>query len=99
MTHHGARDEILRLTEKCETCVLLQICGSCHDEANDPGFEFELMDKLELIRHGFRSQAGLVGPGTTVGPGPRAAAGHPPSLASGSLRALAFGEGLRQAER
>ncbi len=90
---NGARDEILRLTEKCETCVLLQICGSCHDEANDPGFEFELMDKLELIRHGFRSQAGL------VGPGPKAAAGHPPSLASGSLRALAFGEGLRQAER
>ena len=51
---NGARDGILRLTEKCETCVLLQICGSCHDEANDPGFEFELMDKLELIRHGFR---------------------------------------------
>jgi hypothetical protein len=32
--------------------VILQICGSCHDEANDPGFEFELLDKIELQRHG-----------------------------------------------
>ena len=89
----GARDGILRLTEKCETCVLLQICGSCHDEANDPGFEFELMDKLELIRHGFRE------PRLTVGHGPRAAADHPPSLAFGSLRAVASGDGLRAAPR
>jgi peroxiredoxin len=43
---------ILRLTEKCESCVILQICGSCHDAANDPGFEFELEDKLDRIRHG-----------------------------------------------
>ncbi|MEE8558943.1 MAG: multiheme c-type cytochrome [Myxococcota bacterium] len=42
---------ILALADKCDSCVLLQICGSCHDEANDPGFEFELLDKLELIRH------------------------------------------------
>ncbi len=47
---------ILALTDKCETCVLLQICGSCHDDANDPGFEFEVLDKLELIRHGFRDR-------------------------------------------
>ncbi len=45
---------ILRLTEKCESCVILQICGSCHDQDNDPGFEFELEDKLDRIRHGFR---------------------------------------------
>ena len=32
--------------------MVLQICGSCHDEANDPGFEFELLDKIELQRHG-----------------------------------------------
>ncbi|MEE9280369.1 MAG: redoxin domain-containing protein, partial [Myxococcota bacterium] len=43
----GSRGTILRLTEKCESCVILQICGSCHDQANDPDFEFELMDKLE----------------------------------------------------
>jgi peroxiredoxin len=43
---------ILKLADKCDTCVLLQICGSCHDEENDPGFEFKIMDKLELIRHG-----------------------------------------------
>ena len=43
---------IIALGDKCESCVILQICGSCHDEANDPGFEFELVDKLELQRHG-----------------------------------------------
>jgi peroxiredoxin/nitrate/TMAO reductase-like tetraheme cytochrome c subunit len=43
---------IIALGDKCESCVILQICGSCHDEANDPGFEFELLDKIELQRHG-----------------------------------------------
>ncbi len=43
---------ILRLTEKCDSCVILQICGSCHDDVNDAGFEFELKEKLERIRHG-----------------------------------------------
>jgi len=47
---------ILRLTEKCDSCVILQICGSCHDDANDPGFEFELDAKIDLIRHGFRDR-------------------------------------------
>jgi peroxiredoxin len=45
---------ILALTDKCDDCVILQICGSCHDDANDPGFEFELEEKLAKIRHGFR---------------------------------------------
>jgi predicted CXXCH cytochrome family protein len=45
------RGTILKLADKCDSCVLLQICGACHDEANDPGFEFELLDKLEEIRH------------------------------------------------
>ncbi|MEE2702600.1 MAG: multiheme c-type cytochrome [Myxococcota bacterium] len=54
---HVARDArrsgtILALTDKCDGCVILQICGSCHDDANDPGFEFELEEKLERIRHG-----------------------------------------------
>jgi hypothetical protein len=43
---------ILALGDKCDSCVVLQICGSCHDEANDPGFEFELLDRIELQRHG-----------------------------------------------
>jgi peroxiredoxin len=47
---------ILRLTEKCDSCVILLICGSCHDDANDPGFEFELDGKLVKTRHGFREK-------------------------------------------
>jgi peroxiredoxin len=43
---------IIALGDKCDSCVVLQICGSCHDEANDPGFEFELLEKIELQRHG-----------------------------------------------
>ncbi len=46
---HGT---ILALADKCDSCVILQICGSCHDDQNDPGFEFELTDKLDIIRHG-----------------------------------------------
>ena len=54
----GARRQgtILALTDKCDSCVILQICGSCHDDANDPGFEFELEGKLEKLRHGFREK-------------------------------------------
>ena len=33
-------------------CVILQICGACHDEANDPGFAFEVDRKIEIQRHG-----------------------------------------------
>jgi predicted CXXCH cytochrome family protein len=47
---------ILRLTEKCDSCVIMLICGSCHDDANDPGFEFELDEKLARTRHGFREK-------------------------------------------
>ena len=43
---------IVSLGDKCDSCVILQICGSCHDEANDPGFEFEVEDKIERQRHG-----------------------------------------------
>ena len=51
-----AAGTILRLTEKCDSCVILQICGSCHDDANDPGFEFELEGKLAHTKHGFREK-------------------------------------------
>ena len=52
------RGSILKLADKCDSCVLLQICGSCHDPVNDPGFEFELLDKLEVIRHATAAAAG-----------------------------------------
>jgi peroxiredoxin len=43
---------IVSLGDKCDSCVILQICGGCHDDANDPGFEFEVLEKIEKIRHG-----------------------------------------------
>ncbi len=48
------RGTILSLGDKCDSCVILQICGSCHDDANDPGFEFEVVKKIEKQRHGSR---------------------------------------------
>jgi hypothetical protein len=32
--------------------VILKICGSCHDDANDPGFEFDVEEKIDKQRHG-----------------------------------------------
>nr|ADI22000.1 hypothetical protein [uncultured myxobacterium HF0200_01L06] len=43
---------IVSLGDKCDSCVILQICGSCHDDANDPGFEFAVEEKIERQRHG-----------------------------------------------
>jgi peroxiredoxin len=43
---------IVSLGDKCDSCVILQICGSCHDDANDPGFEFSVQEKIERQRHG-----------------------------------------------
>jgi len=63
---------IVSLTDKCDSCVILQICGGCHDDANDPGFEFEVIDKIERQRHG------------TIVP----AAGASKSAAGGPLRDL-----------
>ena len=45
---------ILALTDKCDSCAITLICGKCHDDANDPGFEFEIEPKLAKIKHGFR---------------------------------------------
>ena len=54
---HVAKDApkigtIVSLGDKCDSCVILQICGGCHDDANDPGFEFEVEAKIERQRHG-----------------------------------------------
>jgi hypothetical protein len=43
---------IVSLGDKCDSCVILQICGSCHDDVNDPGFEFAVEEKIEKQRHG-----------------------------------------------
>jgi peroxiredoxin len=43
---------IVSLGDKCDSCVILQICGVCHDDANDSGFEFEVKAKIEKQRHG-----------------------------------------------
>ena len=47
---------ILALTDKCDTCAIALICGTCHDDANDKGFEFAVEQKLAKIKHGFREK-------------------------------------------
>jgi hypothetical protein len=55
----GARRQgtILALTDKCDSCVILQICGSCHDGKWDPDLEWNLEAKLAKIRHGMAEAA------------------------------------------
>jgi hypothetical protein len=43
---------IVSLGDKCDSCVILQICGSCHDAANDPDFEFSVQEHIDRQRHG-----------------------------------------------
>jgi hypothetical protein len=52
------RGTIVALTDKCESCVMLKLCGRCHDALNDPGFEFEIEEKIEILRHGQIEQSG-----------------------------------------
>ena len=40
---------IVSLGDKCDSCAILQVCGSCHD---DEAFEFEIQEKIEAQRHG-----------------------------------------------
>ncbi len=49
---HTKIGSIVSLSDKCDSCVILQICGGCHDDANDPGFEFTVQEKIEAQRHG-----------------------------------------------
>jgi peroxiredoxin/nitrate/TMAO reductase-like tetraheme cytochrome c subunit len=51
------RGTIVSLADKCDSCVILQVCGSCHDQANDPGFEYEVKAKIEAQRHSDRPLA------------------------------------------
>ena len=43
---------IVSLGDKCDSCVILQICGSCHDPANDADFEFSVQEHIDRQRHG-----------------------------------------------
>jgi hypothetical protein len=70
------RGTILSLGDNCDSCVILQICGSCHDDANDPGFEFEVLDKIEIIRHGTIE----AGTGKPLAPGGKSAQNGPQDL-------------------
>ncbi len=48
---------IISLGDKCDSCVILKICGSCHDDANDPGFQFKVEERIEAQRHGTTESA------------------------------------------
>jgi len=50
----GARriGTITSLGDKCDSCVILQICGSCHDAENDSDFEFSVQEHIDRQRHG-----------------------------------------------
>ena len=43
---------ILSLGDKCDSCVILKVCGTCHDDANDPRFKFEVEERIDDQRHG-----------------------------------------------
>lgn len=43
---------ILSLGDKCDSCVILKVCGTCHDDENDPGFKFKVEERIEAQRHG-----------------------------------------------
>jgi peroxiredoxin len=83
---------IVSLGDKCDSCVILQICGSCHDDANDPGFEFEVKAKIEKIRHG------TIEPGTgkPLAPAKSPAASAMPDTSA--LLAQAFAERDRRSD-
>jgi peroxiredoxin len=85
------RGKIVALGDKCDSCVILQICGSCHDAANDPGFEFEVKAKIDKIRHGTIE----AGTGKPLPPKKAPTAARAPSDAA--LLAQAFAEHERRA--
>jgi peroxiredoxin len=54
--HIGESDKrvgtILSLGDKCDSCVILKVCGTCHDDENDPGFQFKVEERIDAQRHG-----------------------------------------------
>jgi len=57
---------ILSLGDKCDSCVILKVCGTCHDDANDPGFQFKVEQRIDDQRHGtIEAAATREGPSVT----------------------------------
>lgn len=75
---------IVSLGDKCDSCVILQICGGCHDDANDPGFEYEVQEKIEAQRHG-TIEPGRRQPAQEAGEAEEAEAAIPPATAAALL--------------
>ncbi len=51
---------IVSLADKCGSCAILQVCGTCHDDAREPEFQFHIKQKIEHQRHSDRPLQGLV---------------------------------------
>jgi hypothetical protein len=80
---------IVSLGDKCDSCVILQICGSCHDDANDPQFEFEVEARIDTQRHGTTE------PGTGKPLAGAISASHGANLQHQTESALALGARAR----
>lgn len=51
---------ITSLADKCGSCAITQLCGSCHSEEREPGFQFQIREKIENQRHSDEPLQGLV---------------------------------------
>jgi peroxiredoxin len=51
---------IMSLSDKCGSCAMTQLCGSCHSEEREPGFQFHMRENIENQRHSDRPLQGLV---------------------------------------
>ena len=51
---------IMSLADKCGSCAITQLCGSCHTEEKEPGFGFAIREKIEHQRHSDEPLQGLV---------------------------------------
>jgi len=51
---------ITSLADKCGSCAMTQLCGSCHSAEREPDFQFHMREKIEAQRHSDRELQGLV---------------------------------------
>ncbi len=51
---------ITSLADKCGSCAVTQLCGSCHTEEKEPGFQFHMREHIENQRHSDKPLQGLV---------------------------------------
>jgi hypothetical protein len=80
---------IVSLGDKCDSCAILKICGSCHP---DQSFEFEVQEKIDLQRHGTIE----AGTGRPLAPSEAAQLTESAALA---LIERAFGSSVAEAHR